>query len=183
MIVAITGYIGTGKTTTALIFKEHGYRMIEVDSLGHELLKDPEIRDRIRSEFGVKVLDRSLGIDRKRLGQIVFNDPSRLAVLNRIVHPYLKSELKKRVGTGDVVIDCALYNELEVHGIADKTVLVVADIEHVYQRLYPRFTQRQVLNIMNSQTIAQKPDFIIENNGTLIEMRKRTIDVIGMLKS
>ena len=42
MIVAITGYIGVGKTTTADIFGHHGWHVVEVDSLGHELLDGPD---------------------------------------------------------------------------------------------------------------------------------------------
>lgn len=181
MIIAITGYIGAGKTTVAGIFRQHGFQVIDVDSLGHELLMQPEVRDKLRAEFGVTVLDRSFTIDRQKLSKLVFMNPKLLQKLNRIVHPFLKEALHKSVKScsGNVVIDVALYNELEVHRLSQKTILIQTEIDTIYQRLTPRYTKREIINVMNSQKVVEKPDYIIENNGTVEELRKRIEQLIA----
>jgi dephospho-CoA kinase len=183
MIIAVTGYIGVGKSTTVSILRKHGYTVVDVDSLGHELLREGEVRDRLRAEFGVSVLDRSFDIDRAKLSKMVFGTPALLKKLNRIVHPFLIRALEKKLRSlsGNVVIDVALYNELEVHRFTDKTLLIQTDVGRIYERMEPRYTKREIINIMNGQEVVAKPDFIIENNGTVDDLKRRVEQILSSL--
>jgi len=183
MIIAITGYIGAGKTTTAGIFRQHGYKVIDVDSLGHELLKNPSVRERMRGEFGLAILGRNLEIDRKKLSKVVFGDDTKLNRLNRVIHPYLKSEIKREIAKlGDnIVIDVALYQELEVDRYAQKVILIQSDVSNVYERLNHLYSKREIITIMNNQNIIRKPDYIIENNGTIEDLKRRVGQIIDKL--
>jgi len=181
MIIAITGYIGAGKTTTANIFRQHGFRVIDVDSLGHELLENPAVRERLRGEFGIRILDRSLNIDRKKLSKLVFGNEKMLMQLNRIMHPFLKEGIEKEVNrsSGNTVIDVALFRELEIGKYANKVILVQADIDRVYDRLNPEYTKKEIITIMNNQDIIRNPDYIIENNGTVEDLKRRVEQIIN----
>ena len=79
MIIGITGSIGCGKTTVAKLFSKHRYNRIDADEVGHEILKKNSIAyKKIIKEFGNKILDKNKNIDRKNLGDAVFNDNQKL---------------------------------------------------------------------------------------------------------
>jgi len=175
MIVAVTGYIGSGKSTTAQIMNHHGYAIVEVDLIGHELLEKNDLAEKLRAQFGIGILDRELNIDREKLSKIVFNDDLKLKKLNEIMHPTLKEEVQKRVegSTENIVIDVALYTELDIDKLADRAILITTDVDKVYERLAPQYTKEEILNVMNNQILIKKPDHIIENNGTLQQLKSR----------
>ncbi len=178
MIIAITGQIGNGKTTTAKYFEELGCNIVNVDAIGHELLKSKEIRDKIVAEFGSDILDRTLHVDREKLSERVFDDEEKLRRLNGIIHPILikeldrlLSELRKNLKIN--VLDVALLVELELENKVDKIILVRADLEKMYNRLIPKYTKKQVLNIINNQKRIEKADYEIDNNGTLEGLKNK----------
>lgn len=183
MIVAVTGYIGAGKTTVAQIFSEYDYSVIEADVLGHDLLRVTEVKEKIKEKFGMNVMDRELQIDRGKLSKIVFNNEVMLKDLNEIMHPYLISAIETRAAEvkGDMVIDAALYHELEIDKLADVSILVTADVENIYERLSPAYTKKEVLNVMNSQKIIRSPDYTIENNDSHESLRSKVVNLIKKL--
>jgi dephospho-CoA kinase len=184
MIIAITGHMGAGKTTVANIFKEKGFEIVDVDGIGHALLNDFSISERLRGEFGIQILGRDLKVDRKKLSKFVFNNGESLKKLNGIVHPKLKQEIQNAVSKieGNVVIDLALYNELEVDKIANKTILVEADVSNIYDRLNPRYTKSEILTVMNNQNITSNFDYIIENNGTIHDLNRKVEQILGKIR-
>lgn len=194
MIIGLTGYIGSGKTTSANLLKELGFMVIDADGIGHALLEREEIRDRVADEFGESVLSRSLGIDRKALGRLVFSDSRKLDRLNQIVHPLLEHEIKaeidrlsasvredagKETGRADarIAVDAALFQELNLRELCDYVILLRADIEKVTERLKPR-TFSEIISVMNSQKIVKKADFTLENNGTIQDLKENLESII-----
>jgi len=184
MIIAITGYIGAGKTTTASFFHENGFRIIEVDELGHQLLDNEEVRDKLKAELGTKILDRDLKIDRDKLSKLVFNDEDKLKTLNTIVHPFLLSEIKDAVEVerGNTVIDVALYDELKIGQHVHCTIMVTADLPHVYERLAPQYSKSEILTVMNNQKPIKRPDYILENNSSIEDLKRRVHKLIDNLQ-
>ena len=172
MIIGITGQIGVGKTTAAKLFADNGFKIIDTDYLGHHLLKDSEVKNRIVATFGYNIMGRDLEIDRKTLSPIVFSSGENIQKLNKIIHPKLKQELintilsAKREGE-NVVIDAALLAEFELESYCDKIVLIRADLETVYKRMTPKYEKRQLIIIMNSQKIPINFDYVIDNDKTL----------------
>ena len=187
MILGITGYIGSGKTTVARLFQDKGYEVVDVDGISHELLKEQEIRTKITGEFGESVIDRQLNIDRKKLSEIVFKDEEKLKRLNKIVHKKLMEVTKKRImmlkeEKRNVVVDVALLQELELTELCDKIIVVNTSLEKLYVRLVSRYTPKQILLIMNNQKIPSETDFIIENNGTMEQLQSRVGNVMKELR-
>lgn len=89
--IALTGGIGCGKTTVGNMFKKHGVNIIDTDEISHTLQKNgTTVFDNIVEAFGNEILGNDGEIDRKVLGKIVFNDKSKLNILNGIMHPEIR---------------------------------------------------------------------------------------------
>lgn len=99
MIVAgLTGGIGTGKSTVSAIFEEAGAVIIDADKIARGVVeKGQPAWQKIVKQFGHEVLLPDKNIDRKRLADIIFNDPQQKDRLNRIVHPYVIAETDRRL--------------------------------------------------------------------------------------
>jgi dephospho-CoA kinase len=88
ILVGLTGNIGTGKSTVARMLAELGAETIDADLVAHEVMRiGTAAHARIVEAFGPEVLAPDGEIDRKRLGTLVFADPTSLACLEAIVHP------------------------------------------------------------------------------------------------
>jgi len=188
MIIGITGYIGVGKTTAAkYVSEKYDFKIIDVDALGHELLKSGEVRQSIVAEFGEKILGRNLEIDRKKLAEIVFSNTDLLQRLNKIIHVKLKENLKRIISENkekneNVVIDVALLAEFELGRFCDFVIIIKTGIDRVYARLTKGYDKKQIINIMNNQKMPEKYDYIVENNDDLDKFKARLGQVIGKIQ-
>ena len=94
--VGLTGGIASGKTAVAALLKRRGYEVMDLDSLGHELMQPGRAAyDAIVKEFGSDVLGAGAVVDRAKLGALVFADPEKRARLNRILHPPILDALQR----------------------------------------------------------------------------------------
>jgi len=86
--IGITGGIGSGKSTVAKIFELLGIPVYYADAAAKDIMnRDPELKAQVQQHFGADVYDSNGQLDRKRLGNIVFNDQEKLQLLNSLVHP------------------------------------------------------------------------------------------------
>lgn len=188
ILVGLTGNIASGKSTVSGILSEHGFAIIEADRVGWELLKDPHIAEKVLRVFSD--VEKDGEISRKKLGDTVFSDHARLGVLNGIVHPPLLKELKEqieRAKTDITIVNAALIFEWGIQDWFDKIVLVVCDDEKKIERLKKKgFNRTRALQRLQSQMPesekVKKSDFIIENNGTVEELRAKTVELIDRLR-
>ena len=147
--VGLTGSLGSGKTTVAAIFREHGFHVLEADAIAREMMNPgQEVFRRIVDHFGPSVV-RSDG--RARLATLAFSE-GRLNELNRIVHPpviaeqeRLTSEIFARDPHAVVVIESALIFEAEAWGTVpnwrqrfDRVILLTAPDDLKIQRFLAR---------------------------------------------
>ncbi len=194
MIIGITGSIGSGKTTAAKMFSKHHFSRIDADEIGHNLLKsDNKIKNRIIKEFGAGILGRNKNIDRKRLGNIVFNDKSKLKKLNSIMHQPIISEIKNKIkniqkkcgGDAKIIIDAPLLIEAGADKLVDKVIVVKAFHENVIAR-NKRFTIEELEKISMAQIGLDKKlkraDFMIDNTKNLRYMERQVKEIVNKLK-
>ena len=88
-IIGITGPTGAGKTTALGALRELGAWMIDADEVYHRLLEESApLREALTARFG-DIQDKSGKIDRKKLGNVVFGDPTALSDLNAITHRFI----------------------------------------------------------------------------------------------
>ena len=137
MIVGVTGGVGSGKSTVAVMLAERGAEVVSLDTIGHELLADAEVKAAIREEFSGGVFRAAADeISRERLAKVVFSDPREIERLNRIVHPRMAEKVRtlakifaERGGDAVLVIEGSLVVELGLDDLCDRLVLVDAPPE------------------------------------------------------
>ncbi|HEX6384732.1 MAG TPA: dephospho-CoA kinase [Anaerolineae bacterium] len=105
LIVGLTGNIATGKSAVMRLAADEGALAIDADKIVHELMDhDADLQAAIGVAFGSGVRRPDGRIDRKALGDIVFNDPQAMQDLEAMVHPPVREELVRRVGESDASV-------------------------------------------------------------------------------
>ena len=93
-LIALTGGIGSGKTTLAKQFKELGADMADADDIAHSVyLPGNKAYDSIVGRWGMSILDESKHIARKAVAEIVFQNDNELQWLNSVVHPFVREKI------------------------------------------------------------------------------------------
>jgi dephospho-CoA kinase len=129
--IAITGNIGSGKTTVVHFFKMLGVPVFSADRAGHKALLCPDVMTALRSTFGDGIFDETGTPNRKKIGEIVFLDADKLQQLNQIVHPVIKEEImqwfeKQTPQTPYVLCEAAVLFEAGFDSFFDKIITVSA---------------------------------------------------------
>jgi len=126
-VIGLIGGIGSGKSQVARVFAEEaGAKVISGDALGHEALRQPEVREQVVRRWGNAVLDERGEVDRRKLGGIVFADPSELDALEALVHPWITRRIGEELTAtvGLVVLDAAILLEAGWSNVCDLLVYV-----------------------------------------------------------
>lgn len=184
IVVGIIGTIGSGKTTASCFFSKKKWKIINVDLIGHSLLKKTKIKQQILQAFGKKIENQTKNkeISRTKLAAVVFRNKNKLGILNRIMCPYLKKEVARQMKTQkNIIIDCALLAPLDLAKKCDYTIQIQASLKRVSKRLAKRYTKKQQNFVIKQQQTKHRPDFIIFNNGTKKELRKQIQKIITFL--
>src|SRR5262249_37217114 len=131
LIVGLIGGIGSGKSQVAALFAERGARRITADELGHEALRQPDIRRRIIERWGSRVLDEQGSGSRKVLGGIVVADEKERRALEAMVFPFIELRLDEEVKAAQndprcplIVVDAAIMLESGWSRMCDRIVFV-----------------------------------------------------------
>jgi dephospho-CoA kinase len=176
-IVGLTGGIASGKGLVARVFKDLGAHIIDADQIVHELLApDQQAWREVFDYFGKDILLPDGGIDRGKLGEIVFNDAEKRAWLNSCLHPKVFDvyttqvrHLKDRQPNRIIVFEAALLIETGYYRKMDRTVVVYAAKEEQIARLLARnkLSRTQALNRIQSQMPLEDKrgyaDYVIDN--------------------
>ena len=182
-VIGLTGGIGSGKSTVAELLAELGATVIDADKVGHEAFKpNTELWREVVSAFGQQILAPGGEIDRKKLGEIVFNDAEALARLNQIMHPRIhdivkvKLEEYRKQGVVITVLEAALLIEASWTSLVDEVWVTLASEATVVQRLKQRgqLSEQQSLARIRSQMPNEErsecADVVIHNDGDLSQL-------------
>jgi len=217
LILGLTGGIGSGKTAVLTILKEeYDAYIIEADHLAHELMNPGRtVYQGIVDAFGTEILidtdiDTSVSaeenvatdndqstvnrsIDRKKLGDIVFHDKDKLALLNSISHPLVKEEIlrrieeQKNVGKKLFVIEAALLIQDGYKEICDEIWYIYVDEETRIKRLMKQrgYTEERCRAMFHSQEpesyYRKYADFTINNQLDYENSSKQLKDRLNIL--
>ena len=187
-IVGILGGVGSGKSTIGRLFEELGAVRLDADRLGHEVLREVEVRDEIRLEFGSGVFDTEGWIDRPRLAKMVFEPgevgANRLRALERITHPRIAVRIQEEldrlrgVGAEIVILDAPVLLKAGWDRLCDHLIFVEASDEQRMQRVAERgWTQQQWRQREAAQESLDEKrgrcDVTISNEGDLRQAREQ----------
>lgn len=190
LLVALTGNIGSGKSTVAQMLSERGATIIDADVLARRAVEaGTAAYDRIVRRWGADVLAPDGHLDRAALRRIVFADHAQLEELNEIVHPEVERlrarlvEQARQRGDRVVICDIPLLFERHLTDGFDRIVLVDAARPLRLERLVADrdLRETEAMDMIAAQMPAElkraRADFVIENNGTLSQLERRVHDV------
>ena len=201
MVIGLTGGIGTGKSTVSHILREKGYKVIDLDVISHEVIKFPNVVEKIVENFGKEVLEnnnsQSYVISREKLGKIIFGNKEKRLVLNSIMHPEILRFMREKISeyrnkkeneNKIIFVEIQLLFEVQWEKEFDYILLVSTNEEMQIQRVLNRDnrTREEALNIINSQMPLEekkkKSDFVIENDGNIQDLEKKVDEFLKEVK-
>lgn len=188
LTVGLTGGIGAGKSEVSRLFVARGAVLIDADRIAREVVAPgTEGLAAVVDAFGTEVLAEDGGLDRPKLGSIVFADPEKLAVLNSIVHPLvgIRSRALEAAAADDAVVihDVPLLAENGLKSLYDLVIVVDASPETQLDRLVRLrgMTEHDARARMAAQATREKrleiADIVIDNDVPLDELERRVTDV------
>lgn len=182
--IGLTGGIASGKSQAGRYLAELGAHVLDADRTAHEAYAPgtPGFGALVTA-FGREIVGADGVIDRAALGRVVFDNPVELARLTAIVWPLAREQVKtemerqRAAGTAVFVVEAALLFDAEWQDLFDEVWLVRAPREAVLTRLQTRGlsqeeAERRLAAATNIEAAAARADRIIENAGSLEELRE-----------
>ncbi|WP_440616091.1 dephospho-CoA kinase [Cysteiniphilum sp. 6C5] len=179
--VALTGGIGSGKTTVANLFHElHNIDIICADQVAREVILLSEVIEAIINEFGDTVITNGM-IDRKVLRSIISQDTSARTWLNNLMHPIIRQQIELKLSKSQsiyTIIDIPLLTTatLANYPYLKKIISICACMETKLDRIIKRDnqTKSQALLMIQSQISDDErhtfSDFVIKNDGDISDL-------------
>jgi dephospho-CoA kinase len=180
LVVAVTGGIGSGKSTVAELFRKHGAPVIDTDEISRELVQPgcPAL-NKIIDSFGTEYLNENGSLNRQRLRDFVFSNASARTALQDILHPLIRQTVLERLNSIQAPYCLVLIPLLVETGSQyphDRVLVVDVDPETQLQRTRSRdnLDEQTIKNILDAQVTREQrlalATDVLENNGTLKEL-------------
>ena len=194
-IIGITGGVGAGKSTVlAFMEKEYGAAVIQADQVGHlVMVPGEECYEDVIGIFGKEIIKEDKTIDRKRVSDVVFEQPHFLKRLESVIHPAVKRYICRRIrelqesGCRLCVVEAALLLEEHYEEFCNNVWYIHTDAEIRIQRLmdsrgYTREKAESIIARQGSEEFFRKhSDYVIINNGDLKTTWKQIEEGIKLL--
>lgn len=199
-VLGLTGGIASGKSSISAMLKEMGFPIVDADEIARRVVeKGSPVLERIKEEFGEGVLNADGTLNRKALGQLVFNSSKKLELLNSITHPAIIEEIRRDIdalsakGERLCVLDVPLLIESGINNMADAVLLVYVDEKTQLYRLMNRdhipeeLALKKISSQMSYNEKKKYADYIIDNSGSLdctkAQLEKIIATIRGMEES
>jgi len=195
-LIGLTGGICCGKSTVAEMFKSLGARIIDADNIARELTKPnmPAWKEIVK-KFGEEFLLPDNNLNRGKIAHEVFRNKEKLQALNRIMHPRILDEIKRRAGEimgkapkALIVLDAPLLIELGFKDFVKKLIVVSVDKKTQIERIMKRDNSSKkdaLLRIKSQMPLSEKvelADYVINNSGSKRETFKVVKKIFSELK-
>jgi dephospho-CoA kinase len=177
----------------AAVLAGQGLRLIDVDRVGHQVLREPAIRERVVATYGRSVLGKDGEVDRRALGRRVFRDRRALRALERIVHPPMVERVRADIasGSGPVLVNAALLFRMGLDRLCDAVLCVRAPLRSRIARARRRdgigllATLRRIASqrgICPKLRGAGVDIYYVGNDGGLGALREGTLRLLSRLR-
>ncbi|MGX9135543.1 dephospho-CoA kinase [Rummeliibacillus sp. JY-2-4R] len=193
MIIGLTGSIASGKSTVAKMLQELGIKIVDADLVARVVVEPgTETLNEIVNVFGEEILLENGGLNRSKLGELIFHDPGKRKQLNDIMHPAIRKEMLRQRdewlnnGEKHVVMDIPLLFESGLQHFVEKILVVSVNEDTQLTRLMERnhFTEEEAKARITSQlpiSVKEKgADAVIYNNGNLEKTRAQLLKILGL---
>lgn len=193
LMIGITGGIASGKSTVVAMIKEAGYQVIDADQVVHQLQeKGGRLYEALKQAFGNEILKEDGDLNRKKLSEMVFSNPSHMATSSAIQNQNIKEELaaeRDQLAQSQTVIfmDIPLLIELGYQDWFDAIWLVYVDARTQLRRLMARNHLREVdakKRLSSQLSIEEKRPYaslVIDNSGDMETLRKQVHKALEQL--
>ena len=132
--IAITGGLGTGKSSVLNIFKEFGFKTFNCDEYNSILLNENSTKELLKTDFKQAFVEDN--IDKKILANIIYNNDNKRKKLNDIMHPLIINKLKELVNSNEQIIcEVPLLYELFLNDLFDCVIVVYSNIYNIIKIL------------------------------------------------
>ncbi|MCL6544958.1 MAG: dephospho-CoA kinase [Bryobacteraceae bacterium] len=194
--VGLTGGLASGNTFVGQALAGLGCRLLQADEIGRQVMEPGgEAYAEIVREFGPEILAPDGSIHRRRLAGIVFEDPERLAVLNRLVHPWVirrENEWMEHLAAEDpraiAVVEAAVMIEAGTHKRFDRLIVAACSPEQQIERAVQRggMTREEALARIRRQIPLEEKiklaDYVIDTGGTPEQTLQQVREVYEALR-
>lgn len=122
MIIGVCGKSGSGKSTLSKnIINEFGGIYLDIDKIGHKVLTIEEVKEELKKSFGENIVN-SNKIDRKKLGELVFNSREQMKILSDITWKYMQIEIDSIIENNldkVIILDWILLSKTKYFDMCD----------------------------------------------------------------
>lgn len=185
MKIGITGVIASGKSTILNRIRNLGYKTIDVDYIVNELYKRKDVINLIGNNFNC-IIDNK--IDKKILGDIIFNNDEKRLLLNSLIHPLIKDYIEK-LNDELIFIEVPLLFEAKMENQFDKIILVYVSRDESINRLCKRngLNSLDAIKRVDSQISCDKKislsDYVIDNSNNILNSYNQLDKILKEIKN
>lgn len=187
--IALTGGIATGKSTVASLLALNGMRVIDADTISHEILDSNA--EWVREKFGQEYVNGTK-VDRAKLGSLVFSNNEAKKMLEDFLHPKIRAEIELRSIKQDefkfpYLIDIPLFFENGAYDIKE-SVVVYAPSDIQLKRFMKRngYSKEESLKRIASQMPIdekkKRATWVIDNSKDLKHLQQEVEDFVQNIK-
>lgn len=189
LTIGLTGGIAAGKSEALAAFERLGAATLSSDAVVHELLESDELKRILAERWGPEVAPPA-GVDRARIGGIVFADPEQLAWLESQIHPLVGARTAEWLealpaDTEFAVVEVPLLFEGGREAVFDTTVAVVAGEELRRQRAATRghalVDEREARQLSQDEKAA-RAEHVVVNDGSLADLERELSVLLAKLR-
>lgn len=191
-VIGLAGGIGAGKSSVARVLESLGAAVIDSDRLGHEALREPAVVETVCRWWGDGICHADGSIDRRAIGEIVFQEPQQLRRLERLLYPRIGRRRADLIDFYEacpevqaIVIDAPKLYEAGVDKVCDAVIFVDTVQRLRVQRVAVArgWTEAELLrrqNLQNPLDIKKaNADYILENNSSIDRLRVEVEEVLS----
>jgi dephospho-CoA kinase len=179
--IGLTGNVGSGKTAVTCFFKEKNIDVIDTDQIARVLTAEKAVKKTLVKHFSNNILLPNQTLNRKKLLQIIVENPEKKKWLENYLHPLILERMNQAIEQSKspyVIIAVPLLFEGNYQSYFDRICLVHANeglkIKRICQRdgMTPEFAKRLLDTQIPSEKNIGRADDIITNNGTIDELHE-----------